>query len=83
MIIEGNFYHDFLNRFEITAPVLVLPVNVSRNHWCLAIADFDKLTFSFIDPMANKTFDSKQGNIYYNKLKPFFSILMLNSKHWI
>lgn len=74
VVLGGFFDHDFLNNFRITASIFVFPVNVNQNHWCLAIADFEKATFGFIDSqIQRRNMALNQSERYYKKFQLFFN----------
>ena len=41
-----------LNKILLANKTLILPVNLSGNHWCLAIANFKEKTYVYLDPLA-------------------------------
>ncbi|EEZ99552.1 hypothetical protein TcasGA2_TC000134 [Tribolium castaneum] len=65
--------HETLSIFENTCPkvthtlegIWLLPLLINQNHWCFVIIDFDKKTFSFINPL--KISNLNQTETYLKK----------------
>lgn len=69
--IEPTFY----NNLPLESECWLIPFNIKGNHWVLAIVDFDKGTFSYIDPFGNTQQETQH---YINT----FQLFLANMRFW-
>lgn len=80
ILFHGNLSIYLLKKIELYEnDLLVMPILINDNHYCLAIADFEKSEFTYLDPFGNEQY-SHQSQSTFRNFKNFLMLYKENNK---